>query len=100
MKRINTYCRKNGTIKGYPEPFTKEEKRHIDFIFSHGMESFRIFDTSNLNQQIRSVKQRIERLEKEKSQGNVETESTDGSFKVIENTDIMRLQIMRLLLDR
>lgn len=94
MKRINAYYRKNGTLKGYPEPFTKEEKRHIDFIFSHGMERFGIFDTSNINQQIRSVKQRIERLEKEKSQGNAETESTDGFFKVVENTDIMRLQII------
>ena len=93
MKRINAYYRKNGTLKGYPEPFTKEQQRHIDFIFSHGMEKFGIFDTSNINQQIRSVKQRIERLEKEKSQGNVETES-NGSFKVIENTDIMRLQII------
>ena len=93
MKRINAYYRKNGTLKGYPEPFTKEQQRHIDFVFSHGMEKFGIFDTSNINQQIRSVKQRIERLEKEKSQGNVETES-NGSFKVIENIDIMRLQII------
>lgn len=94
MKRINAYYRKNGTIKGYPEPFTKEQQRHIDFVFSHGMEKFGIFDTSNINQRIRSAKQRIERLEKEKSQGNIETESTDGSFKVIENIDIMRLQII------
>ena len=93
MKRINAYYRKNGTLKGYPEPFTKEQQRHIDFIFSHSMERFGIFDTSNINQRIRSVKQRIERLEKEKSQGNVETES-NGYFKVIENTDIMRLQII------
>lgn len=94
MKRINAYYRKNGTLKGYPEPFTKEQQGHIDFIFSHGMEKFGIFDTSNINQQIRSVKQRIERLEKEKSQGTIETESNDGSFKVLENTDIMRLQII------
>lgn len=94
MKRINAYYRKNGTLKGYPEQLTEEQQRHIDFIFSHGMEKFGIFDTSNINQRIRSVKQRIERLEKEKSQGNVETESTDGFFKVVENTDIMRLQII------
>lgn len=49
MKRINAYYRKNGTLKGYPEPFTKEQQRHIDFIFSHSMEKFGIFDTSNIN---------------------------------------------------
>lgn len=94
MKRINAYYRKNGTLKGYLEQFTEEQQTHIDFVFSNGMEKFGIFDTSNINQRIRSIKQRIERMEREKSNGNMETESADGSFKVVENTDIMRLQII------
>lgn len=94
MKRINAYYRKNKTLEGYTDPISESQKAHINFIFSNNMERFGIFDTSNINQRIRSVKQRIERLEKEKGKGNSESESENGLFKVIENTEIMRLQIV------
>ena len=94
MKRINAYYRKNKTLEGYTEPISEIQKAHINFIFSNNMERFGIFDTTNINQRIHSVKQRIERLEKEKEKGNTESEIENGLFKVIENTEIMRLQII------
>jgi hypothetical protein len=98
MKDINSYYRKNGTLEGFSGNISDEEKRHIQFIFSQGLEKFGLFDTSNINQQINNTKARLVSLKKIKEKGSTETNAMDQEgnslFQVIENTEIMRLQLL------
>lgn len=95
----NKYYRKNKTLEGFTGIDEAKIKQTMDFI-NRGIfgSSTSIFDTSNLNQNIKSVKARISQLEKAKEKGTQEvtatTEEGNELFKVIENTEIMRLQLI------
>lgn len=95
----NKYYRKNKTLEGFVGIDEAKIKQTMDFI-NRGMfgSSTSIFDTTNLNQNIKSVKARIDQLKKEKEKGVQEvatiTEEGNELFKVVENTEIMRLQLV------
>lgn len=95
----NKYYRKNKTLEGFTGMDEGKIKQTMDFI-NRGIfgDSTRIFDTTNLNQNIKAVKVRIELLKKEKEKGiqekEVATEDGNELFKVVENTEIMRLQLL------
>lgn len=95
----NKYYRKNKTMEGFTGMDEDKIKQTMDFV-NRGIfgNSTSIFDTSNLNQNIKTVKARIERLKAEKEKGiqeeEVATEEGNELFKVIENTEIMRLQLI------
>lgn len=100
MKKINAYYRKNDTIEGLEDELQEELseslKKHIVFAFSF-MENVtksthRIFDTSNINAEINRLNERIKQIETVKEAGSTEKEYE--GFSVVENTDIMRLQII------
>ncbi len=99
MKAINKYYKKNGTIEGFPGIVTKELINHIEFMEKQGWnKSGTIFDTTNTNAEIKRLQARLETLQKAKEKGTTETASTDTEgnelFKIVENTEIMRLQLL------
>lgn len=91
MKAINAYYRKHGTIDGF-EGITEKQRQHIDFVTKNDWAKFGLFDTTNINAEIRRLKARLEKLESVKDAGTKE-ESND-LFTVIENVEIMRLQLL------
>lgn len=91
-KHINAYYRKHKSMQGFPDPLTEQEKDHIALMGSSNFTRFGLFDTANISARIRSAKERLERLEKEK---NKETTITETSlFQIVENTELMRLQLI------
>lgn len=94
----NKYYKKNGTLEGF-EGMDQEKINQTTFLINKGVfgSSTRIFDTANTNASIKATKQRIEKLTQEKEKGTQEVATTeDGNelFKVVENTEIMRLQLV------
>lgn len=98
MKAINKYYKQHGTIDGFTGNVTKELKRHIEFMENQGWNKGRIFDTTNTNAEIKRLQARLETLQKAKEKGTTETTTNDTEgnelFKVVENTEIMRLQLL------
>lgn len=92
MKALNAYYRKNGTIDDYDGLITNDMQMHLDFVFKYDFVRGSLFSTANINQEIKRNKDRLEQIQKAKEAGTTETENE--FFKVIENTDIMRLQII------
>lgn len=91
MKAVNAYFRKNGTLEGYEGTITKDMQSRIDFVFAYNFQKFGIFDTSNINNQIKATKGRLESLRAVKEAG---TKATENPYcKVVENTENMRLQL-------
>ncbi len=95
MKAVNAYYRKNKTLDGCPELTEKE----IKSLKSDMAQSWHLSDVpyaryllSNNSASIRSTRERLERLKKVKETGTQETESK--FFKIVENTEIMRLQLI------
>jgi hypothetical protein len=99
MKQINAYYRKHKTLDGCDvlEP-EQIEKLKESMASSWRMEPkpFESFALTNNNACINSTKKRLEALKKTKARENTETviESKEMPFKVVENTDLMRLQIL------
>lgn len=92
MKAINAHFRKHGNLEEYNGIITDSMQRHIDFMLTHNFARNGLFDTSNINQEIKRNRDRLEEIKRVKESGN--TETTYDNFTVIENTDIMRLQII------
>lgn len=100
MKEENAYYRKHKTLKGY-KGYTDEEaaKRDEEIKNSWYGVPFAPFHLSNNNAKIKNVKSRIAQLEKLKNDAETaETQPVDKYptklFKVVENTEIMRLQLL------
>ena len=95
MKAVNAYYRKNKTCIGC-ELMDEKDAEAIDEVLKSGRVwydvPFASFKLSNNNANIRSTKERIAKLQSIKEQGTTETEN--DLFKVIENTEIMRLQLV------
>lgn len=99
MIEINALFRKHRTRESLAEcegEISDDMQRHIDFLFNHYPQLIErtghIFDTAGTNAELKRLNARLSELEAAKEAGNPETEY-DG-FTVIENSDIMRLQII------
>jgi len=95
MKRINAYYRKNNTCVGC-EDLTEENARKIDeFIedkYSWCKVPYGSYTLQNNNANIKRLKDRLESLTAIKEKGTTEREN--DLFKVVENTELMRLQLI------
>lgn len=94
MKAVNAYYRKHKTLDGCPElpPEDIERlKQAMKADWHYQDKPYLSFELSNNNQNIHATKARLERLKaaKEKDTTDYDTEH----FKVVENTEMMRLQL-------
>lgn len=92
MKAVNAHYRKHGNLDDYEGLITDSMQRHIDFMINHNFIRNGLFDTSNINQEIKRNRDRLEGIKRVKDAGTTETEY--DYFTVIENTEIMRIQII------
>lgn len=92
----NRYYKKHGTLQGFGGLERSEAEKIEDFIKRNP--TFPPFITYNETANIRRYKERLEKLTKEKQAENIEAVETDEEnnelYTAIENTDIMRLQII------
>ena len=99
MKAANAYYRKHKTLRGYKD-YTDEKAAQLDEAIKsslHGV-PFAPYELTNNNAKIRNTKARLAQLERlknaaesaEASKGVVGTDL----FKVVENAEIMRLQLI------
>lgn len=95
MKRVNAYYRKNKTLDGCPD-LTDEQiekmKVAMSDSFHYEDKPFMTYQLTNNNATIKNTKARLERLKAAKEQESTETEN--DFCKVVENTEIMRLQLI------
>lgn len=94
MKKVNAYYRKHKTLDGCPVLTDEEiEKLKIEMKSSWHYQDkpYLSWQLSNNNQNIHSVEERLQRLKAEKERNSSEYDS--DYFKVVENTEIMRLQL-------
>lgn len=91
----NKYYKKHKTLRGF-EGLTSAEISQIESLI-RDPDRFVPFYTANETANLRRYKSRLERLKKEKnSAGTCETVATSHQgviFKMVENTEIMRLQL-------
>lgn len=97
MKRANAFYRKNGTLEGF-ESFGKDKakKLMLDIERFNLSQPFPSWELSNNSANLRRTRARIDKLKREKETPKSETcRAVNGeSCTVVENTDIMRLQII------
>ncbi len=95
MKAVNAYYRKNKTLEGCPK-LTAEQIKKIEISmkdrFNYEKKPFMSWQLSNNNAVIRNTKKRLEELLRVKEDGTCERENS--FFKVVENTELMRLQLI------
>lgn len=95
MKAVNAYYRKEKTLDGCPNLTQEEiEKLKADMASSwHWADvPYLPYELTNNNANIKRTRDRLESLKKVKEAGTQETESE--FCKVVENTEIMRLQLI------
>lgn len=95
-KDLNKFFRKGGKIEEYDGEITESLKKEIDLLIHQGYDP--CISTTNINAEIRRLKERLKSLKKAKEEGTTETTTEDLAgnelFKVIKNTEIMRLQLI------
>ena len=94
MKQENAYYRKNKTMAGC-EGISDEEAEKMDrYIaeYNGSRAPHMSFSLTNINNKIKAARQRIQELSKIKEKGTEETKTE--YFKVVENAEIMRLQLI------
>ncbi|MFR8477987.1 MAG: hypothetical protein ACLVBS_11035 [Agathobacter rectalis] len=96
MKEVNKYWRKNGTMTGCSfltdEQIEKINRSMAEDTWRLSGVPFGSYHLQNNLANIKRLKGRLEELQNAKEKGS--SEADYGEFKVIENTDIMRIQIM------
>ena len=95
MKRVNTWYRKNGTLDGCPDMTEQEISEMKDAMqrwFHLEDKPFQGYELANNRQAIRKDEERLKKLKEVKAQETTEKETE--LFKIVENTEIMRLQLM------
>lgn len=100
MKKANAYYKEKGTLEG----FTDLKQSTIDAVTEYmkndwyGNKPFPSYTLTNNNAKIKATKARLDNLIKVKEQGTKEqtatTEEGNDIFKVVENVEIMRLQLL------
>lgn len=97
MKEANAYWRKHKTLEGF-DGLSDEECRKIDEAMEDSIYSqpFPSYCLTNSNARIKSTRDRIERIMAEKESPSDERSATINGeeCQVIENTEIMRLQLV------
>ena len=98
MKEANAYYRKHKTMKGFKD-FSDKRAETLDKAIeeSRYKKPFAPFKLTNNNAKIKSAKARIaeiERLKKEAAEVAEQPESETTLFKIVENAEIMRLQVI------
>lgn len=93
MKKINAYYRKYKTMVGY-ENLKEDKALKLDENIKNTWDKkpFGTFELTNINQRIKSAKNRVNTLIAAKEKGTIEHENK--YFKVVENTELMRLQLI------
>ena len=94
MKSVNAYYRKNKTLDGCPVLGPEEIeklKASMSNQWHYEDKPYPTWALTNNNATIRNTEKRLEELKKVKSQESTETETE--FFKVVRNTEAMRLQI-------
>ena len=94
MKQENAYYRKNKTMVGCEGISDEEAEKMNRYIteYNGSRAPHMSFTLTNINNKIKTVKQRIQELSTIKGKGTEETETE--YFKVVENAEIMRLQLI------
>lgn len=96
MKSVNAYYRKHKTLDGCTA-LTFEQMEKLKAAMNSSWRTnpapFEPYKLSNNNANIRRIKERIKTLEATKTAPESEPEEYEG-FRVVENTEAMRLQIM------
>lgn len=96
MKDVNAYWRKNGTMTGCDFLTEKQIKGINDAMACEtwrcGTAPYAGYHLTNNLANIKRLKQRVDELRTTKENGS--SEADYGEFKVIENTDLMRIQIV------
>lgn len=92
MKSANAHYRKHKTMQGYPGIGDGAAK--LDQVVKDGYwgAPYPTFELTNNSAKIRSAKARLAGLEKTKAQATTEMDSEH--FKVVRNTEMMRLQLI------
>jgi hypothetical protein len=100
MKAANAYFRKHKTLKGYKD-YTDEKAAELDEAIKDSMYGvpFAPYALTNNNAKIRNTKARIAQLERVKKEAETAAEQPKDEyktdmFKVVENAEIMRLQLI------
>ena len=100
MKAANAYYRKHLTLKGYKD-YTDEKAAEIDEQIKGSFYGvpFAPYALTNNNATIRNTKARIAQLERLKNEAAAHEAAPEGKyttelFKVVENAEIMRLQLI------
>lgn len=95
MKRANAYFRKNKTMIGFEE-WTEATTTEFMASYNNGdyfsQRPYMPFELTNSNAKIKSTRTRLENLKEMKNSDSAETETE--FFKVIENTELARLQLI------
>lgn len=97
MKAINAYYRKHKTLDGcelVSEKTLEVIKRGMENSWRQNPVPFESYTLTNNNANIRSTKRRLESLKAAKAQGTVEKEAEVDGVKIVENTELMRIQIV------
>jgi hypothetical protein len=94
MKNANAYYKKNGNLDEFRELPEDAIKKAIESMQYHSWDNkpFPSFELTNNNAKIKNTKERLERLQKAKENGTKEVENE--FCKVIENTELMRIQLI------
>lgn len=100
MKAVNAYYRKNKTLKGYKD-YTDEKAEKLDEAIKDSLYGvpFPPYELTNNNAKIKNTKARIAQLERLKKAAETAAEQPKDEyktdlFKVVENAEIMRLQLI------
>jgi len=95
MKKVNAYYRKHKTLDGCPE-LTPDEieslKAEMQSSWHYESKPYQTFALSNNRQNLRRYEHRLKQLKEAKEAGRSEDDME--FFKVVENTEIMRLQLI------
>lgn len=92
MKAANAHYRKNKTMRGFSELSDEDaEKMGIDIKNDYWGAPYPTFELTNNNAKLKAAKDRLARLSRVKAQDN--TEIVHEHFKVVRNTETMRLQL-------
>lgn len=96
MKTVNAYYRKHKTLKGYKD-YSDEKAAELDEEIKNSLHKvpFAPYRLTNNNAKIKQVKSRIASIERAKNGANSDFNNYNTDlFKVIENAEIMRLQLV------